>query len=256
MPDIGHFRGSVGSQACNDKSSSCSKISCSDRRAGHTVHSFNNCSSTVNFYPGAHSYKLIYVHKPVFKYSLSNDAHIVSQRQERHELRLKIRRETRVRHGLNIHCPGMCVRGNTNLRFLHLNTDADLTQFGNYGSKVFRHDIFKDYIPFRNSRSRHIRACLYPIRNYCMTCASQLIHTADSNDACTCAYHFCSHLSQKVCEIYDFRFPGYVLQDGAPFGKRSCHHRILSCAYAWIVQVYVSAAESFWSSCLNVSASH
>jgi len=191
------------------------------------------------------------VFEAVFEDGLGNDAGASGITEERHHLRLHIRRETGVRHCFYIDRLKLLRSPYSHPVVSNLQTHSGLAQFSEKGLQVLWNYVGDHNFSAGDGRGHNMGARLNPVWNNRVLCRPEifLLDPFNLNGVHTGPFDPAADAVDEILQVDDFRFLGRIPDDGHPAGQDGGHHDILGRAYAGHIQVNLRAGEPLGRSC-------
>src|SRR5450830_638909 len=176
---------------------------------------------------GAHALQLERVHEAVLENGFGQYRRAARDAVERHELRLHIGRERRVRRSAQIDAQGRTVHLEDYGVILRSDLRAGLAQLFHHRFEYARTGVPEPHRSSGRGGGHEEGAGLYAVGHDAVLGARERAHALDGNRVAAGALDVRPHRLEAVREIDDFGLARRVLDYGGAFGQAGRHHQVL-----------------------------
>ncbi len=240
MMDVADLRLAFGDEAREHHSGASAEIGRLDLAARELVNAFDDGRAAIDADVRAHALELVHMHEAVLKDRLRHAARAFGNRQHGHELRLHVRRETRIWHRLDVDGLRLLVAAHTDAVDVLFNRDAGFLELCDDGLQMLADGVFDIDVPLRHG-----------IGDDRVVAADELRSAIDLDDVRARTADLRTHDVEIVREIDDFRLLRRVFEDGLTLSHRSGHEDVLRRANTREIEVDACALEALGRRCLD-----
>ena len=184
------------------------------------------------------------MHETILENRFGDHAQTVAEGHQRHDLRLQVRRKTRIGKGLDIHAfDAVPSRGPQHVP-LRLDLHPGIPQLGDQRLVVARLAAEDADIPACHSGRDQEGSRFDPVRNHRRLDRMKRFHPFDRDHIASRPFDPRTHAGQHLGEVDDFRLACSVFQGCGPFRQRRGHQDVFRARHRGDVEIDVGPLQA------------
>ena len=236
-----NLRPAFRSQRGNDQSGPGPQVRRRDIRSGVIRHAGHDRGIPLDLDLRSHPGQLIHIFEPALEDALRHDARAIRQSQNHRDLRLHIRRKSRIRQRLDMCVDQPLVRRHPDRVVRDLHLTSDLLQLRRQRLQMLRNDIVDCDIAAGRRRRKHIRPGLDLVRDDGIFRPVQLLHAADADHIRPRALDLRAHAVEEVRTVNHMRLLRRILDDRHALREARRHHDVDGRAHRHHIEINMAA---------------